>query len=431
MFRPRLLINSILVLAPALAGSLPGSSAANWPQWRGPQLDGTSSEADAPVSWNADTNIVWKLPLPARSGSTPVVWDDRIFLAVAEKEKEGELSLWCVDAGKGSVLWKRSLSAGNEFLRKHNLSSPSPVTDGKHVWAMTGTGIVKAFDFEGKNLWTRDIQSDYGKFGLMWGYASSPLLWNGGLFVQVLHGMKTDDPSYLLRLNPETGETVWRAERPTPAVMESPDAYSTPIAREHGDGAEIIVSGGDVVTAHDPETGKELWRARVLNPQNNPMHRTVTTPVVVGDMVVAFGKRGPVVGLRAGGSGDVTDSHVVWTLEKGTDVPTPTTDGKHLFMVNDRGVAWCIEAETGTVVWGPERLEAEGPYSASPVRAGEHVYATSEEGTTTVFEASKPFRVVARNELGEYTLSSLAVAGGRIYARTSEHLWAIGEISKE
>jgi len=175
--------------------------AANWPQWRGPNLDGTSAETDLPLTWGPEQNVAWKLALPAGSGSTPVVWGDRVFLTLAENEKEGELFLWCVDGGDGKVLWRRSLGGGNEFLRKHDMASPSPVTDGKRVWVMTGTGIVRAFGLAGETLWTRDLQADYGKFGLQWGYASSPLLWDGALFIQVLHGMHTDDPSYLLRLH--------------------------------------------------------------------------------------------------------------------------------------------------------------------------------------------------------------------------------------
>ncbi len=151
-------------------------------------------------------------------------------------------------------------------MRKHNMSSPSPVTDGKSVWVMTGTGVLKGFDFEGRELWARDIQKDYGAFGLNWGYASSPLLHEDSLYVQVLHGMNTDDPSYVLRIDKKTGKTLWRVERPTDAARESPDAYTTPALLRVGKTTEIVVSGGDYVTGHDPATGKELWRAGRLEP---------------------------------------------------------------------------------------------------------------------------------------------------------------------
>ena len=143
------------------------------------------------------------------------------------------------------------------------MSTPSPVTDGSRVWVMTGTGILKAFDFEGRELWMRDIQKDYGRFGLNWGYGSSPLLDGDSLFVQVLHGMRTDDPSYLLRIDKETGKTIWKVERPTDARAESPDAYTTPALLRYGGTKEIVLTGGDVVTGHDPADGQgALARAR-------------------------------------------------------------------------------------------------------------------------------------------------------------------------
>ena len=163
------------------------------------------------------------------------------------------------------------MGGGNNMQRKQNMSSPSPVTDGRTVWVLTGTGILKAFDFKGKELWIRDIQKDYGAFGLNWGYASSPLLHEGMLYVPVLHGMKTDDPSYVLKIDGKSGKTLWRVERPTDAIRESPDAYIDAGADAgYGNKTEIVITGGDVVTGHDPGTGKELWRADGLNPENIP-----------------------------------------------------------------------------------------------------------------------------------------------------------------
>ena len=175
-------------------------SADNWPHWRGPLHNGVSGEKNLPVKWSTEENITWKLPLPALSGSTPIIWGDRIFLNVATAESTGNLELWMIDRNKGEAVWKRPIAGGNNKQRKQNMSSPSPVTDGRSVYVLTGVGMLKAFDFEGKELWTRDIQKDYGRFGLNWGYASSPLLYEDSLYVQVLHGMKTDDPSYLLRI---------------------------------------------------------------------------------------------------------------------------------------------------------------------------------------------------------------------------------------
>ena len=149
-------------------------------------------------------------------------------------------------------MWKSPIASGNYRINKQNMSSPSPVTDGTNVWVLTGLGILKAFDFSGKELWTRDIQKDYGTFGLNWGYGSSPLLHQDALYVQVFHGMKTDDPSYLMKLDKKSGKTIWKTERPTKAIQESPDSYTTPVLLQHGSTTEIVTTGGDIVTGHDP-----------------------------------------------------------------------------------------------------------------------------------------------------------------------------------
>lgn len=398
----------------------------NWPQWRGPHLNGVSHEKNLPARWTTEENVVWKLALPEVSGSTPIVWNERVFLNVAEK---GELFLWCVDRTKGALLWKRRLSGGDEKMRKHNMSSPSPATDGKTVYVMTGTGMLKAFDFNGEEVWSRDVQKDYGRFGLNWGYASSPLLFEDALYVQVLHGMKTDDPSYVLRIDRKTGKTVWRVERPTDAIKESPDSYTTPTILRRGKGFEIVVTGGDIVTGHDPATGKELWRAGGLNPENNPFYRIVASPIVAGDLIYAPTRVKPLIVFRAGGRGDVTESHRVWSTDNGPDVPTPVTDGAYLYIVNDKGIVWCFDAKTGKEIYGQKRIRT-GTYSASPVLADGKIYATSEDGVTTVYKTGPGFEVVAENDLKEYTLSSPAISDGQIFIRTAQNLYCIGQRRK-
>jgi outer membrane protein assembly factor BamB len=398
-------------------------SADDWPQWRGPLLNGTSRETGLPLKWSADENITWKLPLPEWSGSTPIIWGDSIFLNVAEGDA---LALWCVDRKGPTVKWKAPIGGGNNKQRKQNMSSPSPVTDGTAVYAMTGTGILKAFDFAGTELWTRDIQKDYGPFGLNWGYASSPLLNAGALYVQVLHGMKTDDVSYLLRIDAKTGKTVWKAERPSDAISESPDAYTTPALLQYDTSTEIVVSGADVVTGHDPETGRELWRLKGLNPDNDPYYRIVASPVVAGGLVVAPSRQDPVIAIKPGGRGDITTTHRAWQFSRGPDVPSPVSDGTHLFLVTDNGVVYAVDLKTGAALWGPSRLKS-GTYSASPVIADGRVYVTNEEGLTSVFKAGPTFELLAENPLGDYTLSSPAISQGQIFIRTAAHLFAIGK----
>jgi outer membrane protein assembly factor BamB len=397
--------------------------AGNWPQWRGPRLDGTSTETGLPLKWDQSQNVAWKLPMPAWSGSTPIIWGDRIFLNVADS---GKIYLWCVDRTKPDVLWKQHLSDGDVKMRKQNMSSPSPVTDGAKVWVMTGTGMLKAFDFSGKELWTRDIQKDYGKFGLNWGYASSPLLHEDSLYVQVLHGMTTDDPSYVLRIDKNSGKTVWRVERPTDAQRESPDAYTTPALIRNGNKLELVVGGGDYVTGHDLATGKELWRGGGFNPDNNPANRVIASPVVSGNVVYVPTRIKPLQAFRSGGRGDVTKSHLVWKFQNGPDVPTPVTDGKLFYSINDRGIMWCLDAKTGKEIYGGQRLKP-GTYSASPILADGKIYITNEEGLTSVVKAGPQFQILAENPLNDYCLSSPAVSDGQIFIRTAGHLYCIGK----
>jgi outer membrane protein assembly factor BamB len=251
------------------------------------------------------------------------------------------------------------------------------------------------------------------------------LLYGDSLFVQVLHGMRTDDPSYLLRIDNATGKTVWKVERPTRARMESPDAYTTPALLRYGHNTEIVVTGGDVVTGHDPVTGKELWRADGLNPDNDANYRIVASPVTHGDLIIAPTRERPMLALKAGGRGDVSRSHVLWTFGNGPDVPTPVTDGTYVYVVNDRGIMFCLDARTGKDIYGRQRLRP-GTYSSSPVLADGRIYVTNEDGLTSVVKAGPAFEVLAENDLNDYTLSSPAISEGQIFIRTAKALWCIG-----
>ena len=450
--------------------------AQHWPHWRGPTHDGVSTERGLPDSWSAQClpgadeiagsgpsagneeqrgrprdpnsnfegrpivpavcaniqtkNVAWKLPLPAYSGSTPIIWGDIVFLNVATGSNTGHLELWAIDRNKQAVIWKRQIVATNHMERKQNMSSPSPVTDGKFVWVMTGYGVLKAFDFAGAEVWSRDIQKDYGRFGLNWGYASSPLLKGDALYVQVLHGMKTDDPSYVMKIDKLSGKTAWRVERATPAVFESPDSYTTPAWIDANGRAELIITGGDVVSGHDPATGKEYWRADVLNPQRNGAYRIVASPTIVNNLIIAPTRVSPLVAMRPGGSGDVARTHVAWTFTQGPDVPTPVSDGKLLYVLRDNGVLHALDINTGGVVYGPVRLPS-GTYSASPILADGKIYATTEEdGVTSVFRAGPKFELISSNRLlddcAPYCLSTVAISDGQLFMRTSSYLWVIG-----
>jgi outer membrane protein assembly factor BamB len=411
-----------LVGATAVAvGLVAVPSAENWPQWRGPSLNGISAGTNLPVMWSTTQNVTWKFALPAWSGSTPIVWGDRIFLNVAEGR---DLYLWCVDRTRGALIWKQLLGGGNTQRQKQNMSSPSPVTDGRNVWVMTGTGVLKAFDFDGTEIWARDLQKDFGRFGMQYGYGASPLLYEDSLYIPVLQGFFNRGPSFVLRISKANGRTIWRVERPSQARGESLDAYTTPALLQHGDNPEIVVAGGDVVTGHDPSTGRELWRAEGLNPSHDGAHRIVASPFVFGDMIFVPSRERPLLALEAGG--DVSRPNLLWSFNNGPDVPTPATDGTYVYVVNDRGIVWCLDAKTGREIYGRQRLRP-ATYSGSLVVADGKVYVTNEDGLTVVFKTGATFEVLAENDLDDYTLSSPAISDGQIFIRTAKFLYCIGK----
>jgi len=457
---------SLLAVGLALILIQPALGDENWPQWRGPALRGTAEASGMPTSWGAEENIAWKAHLPAWSGGTPIIWGDRVFVtspspspAAAETAEQSppeqprqfsrgrsggrrgfggfgarrdpggaQLLLICISKADGSELWRQELDQGNRQWGKQNSSSPSPVTDGEHVWAVTGTGAVAAFDMQGERIWEKNLQEQYGQFGLNWGYASSPLLHEGMLIIEVLHGNNTDDPSYIVAFDASTGKEIWREERDTDARAESPDAYTTPVVLEHDGQVQIVVSGGDYVTGHDPATGREIWRAAGLNPRRADNYRIIGSPVAVDGMIYACTRKTPFLALRAGGQGDVTESHLAWKWEDrgAPDVPTPACDGTHLYLVDDQGIASCVDAKTGEKFWGPQRT-GNGTVSASPLLADGKLYITNEQAITTVLAAGPEFKLLATNETdGSYTLSSLAVSGGQLFLRTANYLYCIG-----
>ncbi len=446
------------VLAASVAGGSLWAQEEAWPHWRGPHHNGVTQAVGLPTKWSLTENIKWKTPLPSWSAGTPIIWGERIFVtspskgereagdwggqseAPAQGRRGGQtgrqdpggprLLLLCLSKKDGKILWERELDDKNEIHRKQNDSTPSPVTDGKYVFAVTGTGKVAALDMDGNEVWQTDLQRDYGPFGHNWGYGSSPLLHDGVLFVEVLHGMKTDDPSYIVAFEAASGRVLWRRERPTDAERESPDAYTTPVLLEEDGRTQIVISGGDYVTGHDPKTGEEIWRAGGLNPLKRSNYRIVGTPIIVDGIIYAPTRNKPLLALKTGGKGDITSSHLVWQYDgSGTaDVPSPVSDGRYLYIVDDRGMVTCLDAKKGKPVWGPEPT-TEGIVSASPLLAGGKIYILNENAVTTIVSVGPEFKLLGSNELdGTYTLASPAVSGSQLFIRTSTHLYCIEEL---
>jgi outer membrane protein assembly factor BamB len=431
-----------IALGWVLAAIVPAAVlAANWPQWRGPNSNGSTSEAhDLPLTWSQTENVLWRTKLPSWSAATSIIWEDLVFVTSAETgfavlggpRRRGtdpvdlgpdKIFLMALNRKDGSVRWQRQIDEGNELFRKQNSSSASPITDGKHVWIMTGHGILTCFTMDGKEVWKRDIQADYGRFGFNHGYASTPLMHGDRLYVQVLHGMKTDDPSYVFVVDKATGKTIWRVERPTDAISESPDNYATPQLVTVDGKLQLVISGGDYATGHDLATGKELWRMGGFNPTNNRSYRTIASSLVIGGNVFTTSTRGrPFIGFRAGGSGTITGKNELWTNNLGSDVPTPTTDGKYVYVLADNGFLNCLEPETGNVVYQGQRIEL-GTYSSSPLLADGKIYCTNEEGTTTTVKVGPQFEILGVSKLDDHTLASPVAVDNQIFLRTDNYLY--------
>lgn len=430
------------IVALSLAGLVLGTgaaTAADWPQWRGPHFTGATEEAHLPTEWSETENIRWKTELPGQSGSTPVVWGDRVFLNSPDQEKN--LRLLCLDRKTGAILWNHVVAVGDRSSGRNNMASPSPVTDGKRVVTMFGTGDLAAYDMEGKELWSRNLGKDYGRFALMWLYGSSPLLFNGKLYIQVLQRNPPDDyahaidgkptrDSYLLCVDPATGKDLWRQVRPTDANKESQESYATPVPFHGPKGTEIIVLGGDYTTGHDPETGKELWRAGGLNPRKDDWWRIVPSPVPGKDFVYSSApKRDPVFAIQPGGKGDVTATHIKWQFKEfPTDWSTPLYYKDSLFVLDgDRKVLSKLNPTTGEKIWQGELPTREILWS-SPLGADNKIYCVTERGTVLVLGAGDKFEVLNTIKMGgEPVRSSVIAAHGNLFIRTGTHLYCVGK----
>lgn len=410
--------------------------AENWPQWRGPFFNGSTSETNLPARLSRQDPLVWSTPLPGRSGATPVVWGETIFLPSPDEQKN--LALLSIDRATGQIRWQRAVGLGDRVAGKNNLASPSAVTDGQRVIALFATSDLAAFDFAGNELWHRPLKEEFGSFANLFLYGASPLLFAGRLYVPLLqrnpptygHAMdlKPERRSWLICIDPATGKTLWSHERATEAREEAMEAYTTPIPYAGPDGPELILAGADCVTAHRPDSGVERWRFAGLNRKKNPGGRIVPSVVTAPGLVFACGpKREMLVALRPGGAGTLGEDGVAWRVEQYIpDVSTPLFYQGRLFVLDgDRQVMNCYQPETGQLLW-QGRLGIREIFYSSPTGADGKIYCLSEEGTLVVLSAGDRFEVLSTTLFGEGPcLSSVVVADGRFYLRTAKNLYCL------
>jgi outer membrane protein assembly factor BamB len=396
--------------------------AENWPQWRGPNGDGTSGERGLPVKWSRTEGIAWRLELPGPSGSTPAVWEDRIFVTSATDEDD--LVLLSISRD-GKELWRRKVASSNRDYRgdEGNSAAPSPSTDGKHVWAFFGTGHLACFDFDGKLVWESNLKERHGEYDHWHGYSSTPLLVGDTLY-QMCIRMK--EP-YILAIDKLTGKERWKRPRESDAEHESRHSYASPILYRDPERSFLLVHGADVLSAHRLEDGEELWRCGSLNPKEryNRMLRFVASPVAVpGLIVVPSAKGNPILAVKPDGKGDVTTTHVAWRRGRDTtDVPTPVIHDGLVYVLRENGVLICLDGKTGEEVY-LQRLHS-GRQRSSPVIADGKLYCASRDGVVYVIRPGRKLEVLAENDMDEAIAATPAVAGGRIYLRTFKALYAI------
>ena len=431
----RIILTALLLTASTLTGI-----AANWPAWRGTGGSGICRETKLPLRWSTNENVRWRVALPDRGNSTPIIWGERIFITQSVASRR---TVMCFDRRDGKLLWQAGpVWTGQEPTNPENPPcTPSPVTDGRRVIAWFGSAGVYCYDFNGSELWHRDL----GRQSHIWGYASSPVLYRRLCILNFGPGER----SFVIALDKRTGETVWQRDAPRPGanakwedyggeasytdkpgaleVSEVAGSWATPLVVRAGWHDELVVAFALRLMAFAPKTGAALWSC------GGPNIGAYSSPFA-GDGIVglsASGLRNVAIAVRPGGRGDVTLTHRLWIQSLGNSkgcIGAGVITRGHIYQVNWTGFAECRDLKTGEIVW-EERLTGTGARNASwsaPVLAGEHLYAANQNADVFVLRARPKFECLATNSIGgEPMNASLAVSDGQILLRTDKRLWCI------
>ena len=405
-----------------------GPHAANWPAWRGPLGTGICEEENLPIQWNTTNNVKWRVPLAERGNSTPVVWEDRIFVTQPAGDRR---TLLCFDRADGKLLWEKGVtSAEKEPTHGTNpYCSASPVTDGERVIVSYASDGLFCYDLTGKELWRR---TDLGRQIHIWGNGSSPVIHQDLCFLNFGPGETT----YLLAVNKKTGKTVWKQdehidyEHPKDGTQGKQEqtfigSWTTPVVMNVEGKDQLLMSWPKRLAAYDPKSGRELWASSGLNPL------VYTSPIYAQGIVVTMGGfNGMAMAVLPGRTGEAKEPARLWHHAKTKQrIGSGIIHNGYIYIHNDPGVAECFELKTGKLIW-EERLKGPGPSGAnwsSVMLANGNCYTINQGGDCFVFRASPKFELLSVNPLGEPSNSSIVPSNGELFIRTHKALWCMSQ----
>ena len=394
--------------------------AGNWPAWRGEDASGSTTHGNYPSELNQEKNLLWKAPLPDKGCSTPVVWENSVLLT---SPINGEDSVLSFSMG-GEKNWQTKI--GPERKGRHlngSGSNPSVVTDGKNLYALFKSGNLACLNFDGKIIWKNDLSS-YGKDTLYWDFGTSPILTSKHLIVALMR----KGNSWLLAFDPKTGQVAWEKERNYKTPPECDHSYATPTLIEHEGKEAILVWGAERLSAHSAKDGEMHWVSTGFNPKQKKNWVVVGSQVVVGDIAIEpYGRGTHMKGVRMGGTGDITESNLLWTrTDTGCFVPSPAVAHGKIYVLRDRGEVHCIDPKTGKSHWEDAFPRASSSYYGSPTVAGNKLYAPREDGVILIADISKGFKFLGEFDMGERVIASPVPVNDKILIRGEKNLLCFG-----
>lgn len=407
-------MTALLLVTSACVARGAENASGTWPSWRGPAGIGSTDSGSYPAKFDAATNVLWKVPLPGKGCSTPIVLNDRIYLTAPIEKRDGLLAL----DSSGKTLWQATFGVQREGKNKNGSGcNSSPVTDGKSVFAYFKSGTLAAVDMEGRPRWHTNLQERWGQDTLYWDIGTSPVLTEHDVIVAVMH----NGNSYIVGFDKLTGDVHWKVSRDYPTPVEGDHSYATPHVVKIDGRETLIVWGAQHVTAHSVADGKTLWEVGGFNPKNKLNWVVVASSLVVNDMIVIpYGRGTELHGVSLAGAR-------VWERPANCSfVPTPAAYKGRVYTLQDRGEIECLDPATGKSLWMGKLPRTNSNYYSSPTLADGKLYAAREDGVVFVAKVDGPFEVLSENDMGERVIASPVPVNNRLLIRGEQHLFCIG-----